>query len=304
MKSNLFFPRGNGPLVSILIPSRGRPESLYKMIDKAYELAGDKSLVEFVLRIDLDDQETIECIDVFPPKWKIKVCVGERKEGYDSLHEYYQDCANMAIGDWLWIFNDDVEILSENWEQNLLRLCCMNGWVGVTDVCLLSVREREAAAWTHAFCLVRRKAWEIMGKFSRSPLIDEWLWSVFSTCCATLNLPVEISHKRPAGVGGAPRIEITSLGTDRWHTMTHVDQIEDRLNDCSKLVEHMDAISSGLVWKDKPGEDGWYWWRNKNGTPHSMAVSGGEAYGPKYCGYNEEYVNYKIETIGGEWADL
>ena len=58
----MILKRGRGPLVSILIPTRGRSSSLCVAIDSLYSLAFDKSSIEFLLKVDDDDVETIETI--------------------------------------------------------------------------------------------------------------------------------------------------------------------------------------------------------------------------------------------------
>ena len=42
-----FFPRGEGPLVSILLPTRGRPDHLLSAVRSLWDLAYDKSNLEF-----------------------------------------------------------------------------------------------------------------------------------------------------------------------------------------------------------------------------------------------------------------
>lgn len=51
----LMFPRGEGPLISIMIASRGRSECLHKAITTTYQMAYDKHCMEFIVKLDDDE---------------------------------------------------------------------------------------------------------------------------------------------------------------------------------------------------------------------------------------------------------
>ena len=56
-----FFQRGEGPLVSVLLPTRGRVDGLRIAIDSLHSLAEGKFNIEYLLKIDDDDADTITC---------------------------------------------------------------------------------------------------------------------------------------------------------------------------------------------------------------------------------------------------
>jgi hypothetical protein len=40
-------------------------------------------------------------------------------KGYDSLHEYYNELASKATGDWLMLWNDDAVMETEGWDEKI-----------------------------------------------------------------------------------------------------------------------------------------------------------------------------------------
>jgi hypothetical protein len=101
------------PLCSVLIPSRARPERLLAAIRSVWSTPD----VEVLVRLDSDDLtattpdlttnhtliDELEAIGV-------RVLVGERKSGYDSLIHFYAELSAIATAPWIWIMNDDAHI--------------------------------------------------------------------------------------------------------------------------------------------------------------------------------------------------
>ena len=74
-------------LVSILIPTRKRVKLLKECLDSLNTKTQDKSLVEILLKIDTDDQETINFVTQYKltSDIEIKELITDRKNGYGSL---------------------------------------------------------------------------------------------------------------------------------------------------------------------------------------------------------------------------
>ena len=129
------FAKGPGPLVSVLIPSRGRPQRLADTIGSLWDKAIDKNQIEFVLKIDEDDPETVTTVrDLIADGLKrVKIFVSPRGRGYLDLHIYLNDLCKHAEGDWLVIFNDDAIMETEGWDDTLVNgETCM--WEGLEQI--------------------------------------------------------------------------------------------------------------------------------------------------------------------------
>lgn len=86
-----FFPRGSGPLCSILIPTRTRPEAqLEKVVTSCVESAGVPEQLEFLIKVDSDDPEAKALAERLAAKYSppaaFKVVTMERGRGYMDLH--------------------------------------------------------------------------------------------------------------------------------------------------------------------------------------------------------------------------
>lgn len=190
------FKRGEGPLVSILLPTRGRPKWLCEAVDSLHSLAHDKSLVEYIFRIDQDDVDTIKTVENMSRVLPCRTIIAPRGKGYFELNKYVNECAAVARGDWLFIWNDDARMKTQNWDQVLLKLdpTKVNKWAGNDDVCLVAPRviEREIS-WE--FPILRRKTFQMLGHFSLHISSDSWIYWVLSGVNAAFIVDaIQVSH--------------------------------------------------------------------------------------------------------------
>jgi hypothetical protein len=153
-------------MISALIPSRNRPDGLIHAVESLRSNASRASNVEILVAIDMDDEETLKVSSLIAP-CKIYVC---ERYGYKRLHEYYNTLANLAQGGWLLLFNDDAECVTKLWDTNveahdetIPRYLC-----GTTN-----------HSEYPCFPLISRKAYEVMGCFSRHRSNDGFLKEVF-----------------------------------------------------------------------------------------------------------------------------
>lgn len=191
------FKRGDGPLVSILFPTRGRPEGLLKSLDSLWSLCRDKSLVEFIYWADDDDFATVSILRRLQetPGFPIRGFVSPRGRGYYDMHHWVNAMAQKARGDWLIIWNDDAVMKTQDWDQVLLR-CSPDSfiWHGVEDViCLVAKTVNHPGAT--GFFFLRRKVVKLLGQFSRIPHNDTWVTTLMRSVDSLYNLDaIEVEH--------------------------------------------------------------------------------------------------------------
>lgn len=111
------------PSISMLLPARGRPENLRASVASVFDLAADPDRVEVLIRLDDDDRhiaaELRALRDLGGMGTRILVETGARL-GYAQMHGYYNGLAARALGEWLYLWNDDIEGLTPRWDD-LLR---------------------------------------------------------------------------------------------------------------------------------------------------------------------------------------
>ena len=103
------FTRGQGPLVSFLMPTRTRLLCAARSIESLYTTCDDPRSVEVVARGDSDDPETAKLayLTQVTCRGSLKLVIGPKLKGYFSLHHFYTYCAALATGDWLMVWNDN-----------------------------------------------------------------------------------------------------------------------------------------------------------------------------------------------------
>lgn len=189
--------------ISFLIPTRKRVIYLKNSINSILKNLTDTSQVEMLFRIDDDDDDTKNIIRDLPfdnlyindekidyPKTikyerrvDMKFFIGERGNGYQDLHHHINKMFEVSIGKWLFLWSDDVEMLSENWYDEVVRLDSLN-----------KILIAKLTTWN--ICLIPREIPKLWGSICPNQWIDLW----YDEIAKELNLyeesNIEIFHDR------------------------------------------------------------------------------------------------------------
>lgn len=165
--------------LSVLIPSRGRPEFALNAINSFPKLHN----IEFLIAIDEDEKYKDTYLKMNGDRRKIIVCPRYR---YINLHEYYNTLAAASKGDWLMLFNDDAVLKSPELYDFILQYdhtkpVVLNIWHPIDNL----------------FPIVSRKFYEILGHYSLSAHADSWVQQVSQETNTQIYVPgVTIEHFR------------------------------------------------------------------------------------------------------------
>lgn len=176
-QERVLFPRGSGPLVSVLIPSRGRAAELVKAVDSLYSLAWDTKHIEVIVKADEDDTQTIVTAEKIKKFVPLELVVTPRGNGYADLGLWYNLLASKATGDWLFVYNDDAKMLTQNWDYllSLASPCNVAGSCGIQALGV-PIKDRPNSC---EFLMVRRLGYEILGYLAKTPFVDTWIFSTY-----------------------------------------------------------------------------------------------------------------------------
>ena len=94
--------------ISIVMPTRGRPDKLLEMMNSVLNCASSPELIEFVLYIDNDDRSDYEMFDK-----KAIIIKGERTD----FGVMFRLCIQKASGRIIMICNDDVIVRTKKWDN-------------------------------------------------------------------------------------------------------------------------------------------------------------------------------------------
>lgn len=174
-------------LVSFLIPTRGRLSSLIEGIQSIKEKASPEAKIEFLVRADEDDAETLAGRNRIIGE----VLVGPRWCGYNSVYRFYNELAAKSIGDWLVLWNDDTFMKTRDWDR------------------LLPSPDRAQVIWLHsptsctwAFPAMSRKLYELWGCFAPSSPADTIIFELWRQAGKPLPDPndhsgqIVVDHRR------------------------------------------------------------------------------------------------------------
>ena len=155
------------PLVSVLLPSRGRPESLTGTIHGLLELADEPDTIEVLIAADPDDETTCTML---LPGGNVRRWVAPERYGYHRLHLYVNELAAQAAGTWLMLWNDDAKMLTEHWDK------VIGGFAPDT---IIWPEHNDAAAYGCNIFPIWPRAWTAhVGHVALNAHCDSWIQDV------------------------------------------------------------------------------------------------------------------------------
>ncbi len=103
-------------ICTVIIPSRGRPNGLCKALHSLTRSVTQILEIEILVRIDEDDQKSLDRAIDFESYPQTKVFIGKRK----VLDDLNREMIRHAKGDWILFFNDDAEVIGSGWDTLLM----------------------------------------------------------------------------------------------------------------------------------------------------------------------------------------
>jgi len=100
------------PLISVLVPTRGRTKLLTDMLASVFKMASNPGAVEVVIYIDDDDEETL-ALEL--PDYNITRIVGPRQ----SMGTLNAACFARSFGDIIMLGNDDIVVRTPGWDTKI-----------------------------------------------------------------------------------------------------------------------------------------------------------------------------------------
>lgn len=174
-------------IVSFLIPTRGRLQMLLESIQSIKNTASQDVQLEFLVRIDQDDNETIAGRD----RISGEVVIGPRWSGYNSVYIFINELAAKSNGDWLIPWNDDLFMTTYHWDKLLPSIDPVNrAWIIWFDV---------PGSWTWALPVMTRKMYELWGCVAPSPPTDAAILSIWKAAGMPLqgqSYKIIVEHRR------------------------------------------------------------------------------------------------------------
>lgn len=163
---------------------------LYSSIESLRATAADPTSFEVLVRVDDDDQPTQDflCNGAAPRGVNLSVIRGPRGRGYLDLHLMCNELAARSKGDFLFLWNDDAEMVTRGWDD-VLR----SHLVDPPRV----YKPTSAGHQRNIFPVLRRSVYEAMGHFSESALNDFYTSTIAKRCGIEAPVAIDVRHDHP-----------------------------------------------------------------------------------------------------------
>lgn len=221
--------------VSVLLPTRGRTETLLRSVQNLLSRAIEPEAVEILLGMDHDDTESVAYArDHIQSLYPDNVHIYQMQPlGYEKLSVYYNTLAGLAWGHWLMVWNDDALIDTDGWDlvldryvehpMPLLRMPCSN--------------------FEHPFALfpIIKKEWfNVCGFFSYYAHVDRFVYNVAQNISGGIivDIPVTVTHDR-ADITGNNRDETFETSYKSHDRGNPADPDSDEYPVAFQVVMHM-----------------------------------------------------------------
>lgn len=174
-------------LISVLLPSRGRPKALAESVSTLLGLADRPGGIEIIIAADPDDEPTLQT----ELPWQARLWTAPERYGYSRLHEYVNRLAEQADGDWLMLWNDDARILTPGWDTVIEAAPTGVLWPHSNDIPTCNTFPIWPRTWT-----------DRLGHVSLSPHNDSWIQYLGQSLGRHERVAVEVLHDRADLTGG------------------------------------------------------------------------------------------------------
>ena len=250
MTTENLLPPDNPIDISILLPTRGRPKPLEQCLRTLLDQAKDPSRIEVMLAFDNDDTENIaHCVDVIQPYLddlgvEYSAIQFERL-GYMRLNEYLNELAQHSQGSWLFFWNDDAVMKTQDWDQVIRD--------NAQEFYLLRAETNHEHPYA-IFPILPKKWVEITGHLSPHQINDAWTSQVAWMLDIVKTIPVMIHHERYDLTGEnldetfKERIMLENMPGNDPRDFNHISWRKRRIEETEKIADYLDGIGRDTTW--------------------------------------------------------
>jgi hypothetical protein len=250
MTTENLLPPDNPIDISILLPTRGRPKPLEQCLRTLLDQAKDPSRIEVMLAFDNDDTENIayfaEVIQPYLDDLGVEyTAVQFERLGYTRLNEYLNELAQLSQGSWLFFWNDDAVMKTQDWDQAIKD--------NAQEFYLLRAETNHEHPYA-IFPILPKKWVEITGHLSPHQINDAWTSQVAWMLDIVKNIPVMIHHERYDLTGEnldntfKDRIMFENMPGNDPRDFNHAGWRNKRIDETEKIAKYLESIGRDTSW--------------------------------------------------------
>jgi hypothetical protein len=234
--------------IAVLLPTRSRTDALTTSVTSIVDLAKDISRIQLIFGFDDDDQVGLDhfskVIQPYLDKHDVSYEAQAFKSmGYAGLNRYYNHLAKSTSADWLFVWNDDAVMETQDWDAVIEQ------YTGKFK--LLKVHTHQDHPYS-IFPIMPRAWYDLMNHLSRHQMIDAELSQLAFLLDIMQVIEVDVVHNQ---------VELTKDTTDPLKPKIrfegnpampydfHNPQVSaQRYQDCDVIADHMRTIGLDTSW--------------------------------------------------------
>ena len=157
--------------IAVLLPTRGRTEALTRSLIGLLEKAADLDSIQVLLGLDTDDTVGVEHFQekLQPQLDNMGVhytAMSFAPLGYSQLHDYVNTLAKNSSADWMFFWNDDAVMETQDWDLEIVK--------HTGEFKLLAVHTHNDHPYS-IFPIVPQAWLDLIGHLSLHSMNDAWL---------------------------------------------------------------------------------------------------------------------------------
>lgn len=223
--------------ISVLLPTRNRVKMVKKTINSLYDNVSNTDVLEVLLGVDKDDPSLESLNKMINESFKnfdIKICISEKRHGYFNLHKYINMLSEKSTGDWLFLWNDDSYVLTENWDKLVSEY--------KDTFVLLSPKVKENPNYPGTMFPIIPKVWfNELGHYSLNCHNDTWVEEIAKELNIFQYIPMWVSHLRDKYRAGVLTDQTWEERRQDKKGFVSNDMVKFRNDDVIKLREYINT---------------------------------------------------------------
>lgn len=222
---------------SIILNSRNRIDLLSNLLWSIKTKTKDLSNIEVLINIDDDDKSTLDFANFNQYLFDFtKFFISSRQK---NLHIRINTAAFQAKGRWIFILNDDTEIITQNWDEISYNILS-KGYDIIYGRTNCTSMDKEKGGEYSSFPIISKEAVNKLGYFMSEQLVglgaDVHIWRVYNTINRIVDIPIQIRHILHETLEQVVNPDQTSA---EMRTNTYSDNINPWTIDISKDIKKL-----------------------------------------------------------------
>jgi len=178
--------------IAIILPTRGRTAALTHSLVGLLEKAADLDQIQVLLGLDTDDTVGIKHFqESLQPQLDdmgvTYTAMTFEPMGYSRLNEYINTLSKESSADWIFFWNDDALMESDNWDLEIIKR--------TGEFKLLAVHTHNDHPYS-IFPIVPRAWLDVVGHLSLHSMTDAWLSQIAFMIDIWERIDVHVVHDR------------------------------------------------------------------------------------------------------------